>query len=227
VSAASKDTLEKARLERIFSLSVRHLLLLLAPAALLLGVFAPDLLRQWLGQSYADRGAAALRILSFGVMINGLSHVPCGYLQASGRPDIPAKFHLIELAIHLPLTLILVRSFGITGAALAWTLRVCLDSALLFVASNRVLGISPLKVMGGRGGRVAGALATLALALLSIGGARLHAAVAGTLAVGVIVAFGSLVWSFVFDEGEREAIRRALTRAVSRSGDAAERTVAR
>jgi len=212
VSAASTGTTaDKANVERLFAGSVRHLLLLLAPAALVLCVFAPDLLRLWLGQSFADHSAWALRILAFGVMINGLSHIPCGYLQASGRPEVPARFHLIELAIHVPVTWILVRTLGITGAALAWTIRVSLDSVLLFVATDRVLGISPLHVMGGRGDRVAAALAALALAILAVAGARMHPALAGALAAAVLVAFGGVVWSFVLDGTERAAIRRALS----------------
>ena len=211
VSASSRDVGgERARLARIFSLSVRNLLLLLAPAVVMLSIFAPDVLRLWLGSEFAHRSATALRLLAVGVMINGLSHVPCGYLQAAGRPDIPAKFHLLELAIHLPLTWFLVRSLGITVAALAWTIRVTLDGGLLFVASERVLEMSFRDAFQARGKRVLLALAGLAAATAAIAVAHLHVAITMVSAAAVLAMFGLLVWSFVLDQRERAALQRAF-----------------
>ena len=211
VSAASgDDRRERARLARIFALSVRNLLLVLAPAVVLISVFAPAVLRLWLGVEFANRSAVALRVLAIGVMINGLSHVPCGYLQASGRPDIPARFHLLELAIHLPLTWLLVRTWGITGAALAWTIRVSLDGALLFVATDRVLGMSMVHAFRFHGKRVLIALVALVAATLGVWASRLHLAVTGALATAIFACFALLVWRFVLDQAERSAIRRAV-----------------
>ena len=210
VSAASREQeSERVRLSRIFALSVRNLLLLLAPAVLILSIFAPDVLRLWLGREFADHSATALRLLAVGVMVNGLSHVPCGYLQASGRPDVPAGFHLLELGIHIPLTWVLVRTWGITGAALAWTIRVTLDGTLLFIASHRILGMSLGAALRVRGGRVI-------VALLAFGGAALAIAVVGVripvavaLGIALLVAFVIAVWRFVFEASERAAIYRA------------------
>ena len=221
VSAASTQVRgDQSQVARLFTLSLRHLLLVLAPAVLVLTVFAPDVLRLWLGQQFADQSATALRILALGVMLNGLSHIPCGYLQASGRPDIPAKFHLFEAAVHLPLTLLLVHSLGITGAALAWTLRVSLDGALLFSATDRVLGMSPVTVLTGRGARLAGALAALAVALLSITVARPLPALAVAAAGAVLAGFAYVVWSFVLDETERAMIHRVIALTRWRAADA-------
>src|SRR5205814_1034934 len=60
-------------------------------------------------------------------------------ISALGRPDISAKFHMLELAIHLPLAWWLVSTYGITGAATAWTVRVIFDSLLLFRAGTRLM----------------------------------------------------------------------------------------
>lgn len=211
VSATSLDDAnERARLSRIFALSLRHLLLLLAPAVVVLFVFAPDVLRLWLGAEFAARSATALRILAIGVTMNGLSHVPCGYLQASGRPDVPAKFHILELAIHLPLTWVLVKTFGITGAALAWTLRVLLDSILLFAATNRVLGMSLAQLFRGRGARLVMALGILVGGIIAISLVHLPTAGAALLSLAVVAAFGSLAWRAVLDDTERLAARRVL-----------------
>lgn len=210
VSAAAGEGTDRARLSRIFSLSVRNLLLLLAPAVVMLSIFAPDVLRLWLGREFANQSAVALRLLAIGVTINGISHVPCGYLQASGRPDIPAKFHLLELAIHFPLTWMLVSNLGITGAALAWTIRVTLDGILLFIASDRVLGMSLWDVYRKRGGRVSLAVLGLAGTTVAISAARLPLAIAMALGCVALVLFAVAVWWFVFEPPERGAIYHVI-----------------
>jgi len=57
-------------------------------------------------------------------------------VQGYGRPDIAAKFHLLELPFYLITLSLALRWYGIVGAAVAWTLRVTLDASLLFVAAG-------------------------------------------------------------------------------------------
>lgn len=131
-------------LTRVFSKAVRNISLILAGPALALILFGPAILRLWLGDAFAEQGGLAIRILAFGVLANAAAHVPSSFIAALGRPEISAKFHLLELALHLPLAWWLITRYGVTGAALAWTLRVTFDAALLFAAASRVLGV-PLR----------------------------------------------------------------------------------
>jgi O-antigen/teichoic acid export membrane protein len=133
-------------LTRVFSKAVRNIFLILSLPALVLMLFGPELLRLWLGPAYAEQGGLAIRILAFGVVANALAHVPSSFVAALGRPDISAKFHLFELAIHVPLAWWLVTRFGVTGAAIAWTTRVTFDAVLLFAAASRVLG-TPVRTL--------------------------------------------------------------------------------
>jgi O-antigen/teichoic acid export membrane protein len=191
-----------------------------------LSIFAPEVLRLWLGFRYADQSATALRILAIGVMINSLSHVPCGYLQASGRPDIPARFHILELAIYVPLTWFLVRRLGISGAALAWTIRVTLDGTLLFVASRRVLGLSFSEALRDRGKRVVAVLAGLAGAALVIAATHLPPFIAAAVGTVVLSLFGFSVWWFVLEQSERAAVYQAIRLNADRAGGSARSVVA-
>jgi hypothetical protein len=50
----------------------------------------------WLASS-SDRATAVLQVLAVGVLVNCLARVPLTVLQAKGRPDLPAKYHLAEL----------------------------------------------------------------------------------------------------------------------------------
>ena len=134
------------RIDRLFASSMRALLVMMSIPAAIAFFFAPVILRVWMGPEYAAQGEMALRILAVGVLINSIAHIPYTFLEASGRPDVPAKFHMIELVIHVPIAWYLVGAYGITGAAVAWTARVTLDTTLLLLAANRIVPVSLKRV---------------------------------------------------------------------------------
>ena len=63
-------------------------------------------------------------------------------MHAFGRPDLPAKLHLIETPIYLIIVWILISKFGILGAAIGWTLRALVDTMILFFMAGIKLGIA-------------------------------------------------------------------------------------
>jgi O-antigen/teichoic acid export membrane protein len=115
--------------------SLKYVLLLIGPAALILAFFAHALLSCWLGTEFAKQGTTVLQILAVGVVSNSLALVPLSLLHGIGRPDVTAKFHLVELPIHVSMAWFMINRLGLPGAALAWTIRVTLDFLLLLVAA--------------------------------------------------------------------------------------------
>ena len=130
---------DHASVQRIFSKAVARTLLIVAAPALVIAIAGPLLLRLWLGPVFAEHGATAIRILALGVFVNAAAHVPSGVITAMGRPDVVAKFHIIELFIHVPAAWFLITHFGVAGAAAAWTFRVIVDASLLFFTALRML----------------------------------------------------------------------------------------
>lgn len=126
-----------AMLDTLASRSLRTLLLTMGAVVIATILLAEDIVRLWLGSEFASIVTTPFQILAVGVLMNSLASVPYALLQAIGRPDITAKIHLIELPIHLILVWALVSRFGLVGAALAWSIRVTVDAALLFVAAAR------------------------------------------------------------------------------------------
>lgn len=106
-------------------------------------VFAHPILAHWLGADFADHGTTVLRILGCGVLVNGLAQVPFAHIQAVGRADLTAKIHIAEVPAYFALLVLLIRAKGIEGAALAWSLRVAVDAALMFAVSRRLLRVVP------------------------------------------------------------------------------------
>jgi len=127
----------------LFARSIKYVLLTLGPVVLAVMLFAREALQIWLGAEFATKSTLVLQILALGVLINSLAHTPFALLQGVGRPDIPAKFHLLELPFYIGIAWLLVSNWGIAGAAAAWTLRVTLDTLLLFGATFKVYKFSP------------------------------------------------------------------------------------
>ena len=165
----------------------------IAPAILLSHVF----LTLWVGAHLAAVSAPVAAILLLGAWANGVAFIPYAFLQGKGRPDLTAKAHLIEIIPFIAVLVGLTHLLGLPGAALAWTLRVVADLAiLLFMSGRPVARMLPASVL------VAGATA---LALL-VHSAALMAGAA--LASALMLALAGLAIS--------PALRRHAGAAIAR-----------
>jgi O-antigen/teichoic acid export membrane protein len=208
---ASEAARDQTRFIQLGSSSERVLAPVMAlPLALVL-VFAPEILRAWLGPLYAVQSATALRWLAVGVFANSLANPLFVMLYAKNRPDLPARFHLLELVIHIPITIYLIQVFGIAGAAAAWTARATLDMCLLLWGATRISGIPASAILGGR---ILQTATGVALLLTGFGVSKilstmsLLAGVVGVL--GTSVAFAAWSWWWILDDAERTAITGTL-----------------
>jgi O-antigen/teichoic acid export membrane protein len=70
--------------------------------------------------SAANALVAPVALLCLGFFFNVATIIPSTAAMAANRPDLPMRASLITLAVALPLEVVLVRSFGLTGAGLGW-----------------------------------------------------------------------------------------------------------
>lgn len=96
-----------------------------------INLFADQFILIWLGSQYLGGAPNYLRILSFGFFFVTLSQVPYSYIQARLGGMATALVHLFELPIYILLLIMLVRDFGIDGAAYAWSIRLIIEYFLL------------------------------------------------------------------------------------------------
>jgi O-antigen/teichoic acid export membrane protein len=122
---------------RLFRRSVKYVVIVLFPLTLLTVLFAQNALTLWLGAEFASHSTRVLQLLAIGIFVNGLANLPFALVQGAGRADITGKCHLLELPFYLVAVWLLTMHFGILGTAIAWTMRVTLDAALLFWVSGR------------------------------------------------------------------------------------------
>jgi O-antigen/teichoic acid export membrane protein len=130
------------RVQRLFVQAHRFLLLVLIPLNFCLFIWAPELLRLWVGAEFAAQAALPFRILLVGFGIGLFAPFSGVLLQGMGRPDILSKIYLAELIPNILLTLFLVRSHGIVGAAAAYSVRAVVETLSLWVAVAWVFPVS-------------------------------------------------------------------------------------
>ncbi len=184
---------------------LRMLWVLMFPAALAVMAIAPEFLRLWLGPEkgpvYAANAGPVMQLLAWGMYLYAPAYVPFSYLQAIGRPDRPAKLHLLEFPLLVALMWVCVPRFGLAGAAYAWSARALLDLLLL-------LGVSRSQFPSGAGLwsflvlYLAGAVALFPLTCLAHWKSRLMAAVF----LGLLWAGGAL--AVALTPGERRSLLR-------------------
>jgi O-antigen/teichoic acid export membrane protein len=126
---------QQVQQQREVLMSANRLLgLLWLPGLVFLMLFMHELLALWLTEDLADHMTHIAQWLAVGVFINGMSMIVYNLIQSTGRSDITAKFHLLELPFYALFFWYAIGQWAVEGAALAWTLRVLVDFILLYSA---------------------------------------------------------------------------------------------
>jgi O-antigen/teichoic acid export membrane protein len=199
---------DRARLQRLMARSLTMLLLVVGPITLTLAILAPTLLRVWVGASVAVEVTTAFRILAAGALINSVAYLPYMLLLAVGRPDITAKLHLAELALQAVLAFALVSNFGLTGAALAWTIRVAIDTALMFGLAMKFTPVN-MSLFSSRGLQRA-LLFTAMAGLVAILARNLPATWQAIVASAIVIAGLLTGWYWILQVEDKDHLLRAL-----------------
>jgi O-antigen/teichoic acid export membrane protein len=197
---------EGDRFRSAFAAAVRYLMLAVGVAAAVLIAYGREFLGLWLGADFARQSGFVIQILALGAFVNSLAYVPYALLQALGRPDLTAKFHMVELPIHLLLLWTLVRAWGITGAAVAWATRVAIDALLLFIAASRHGAISPRWMLAGEASRVWRFLAVLVGLLIASRAVTAPLWLHGFMVAALLALAAAYVWRVLFQDADRARI---------------------
>lgn len=128
-----------SRFNFLYDKTVKYILCVMTPIVLILTLAAHPFLNVWLGKEFAAQSTLVFQLLALGTLVNSIGQVPFSAIQAMGRPDITAKIHLLELPIYLGMIWFLALKMGIAGAALAWLIRVLIDTAVLYRLANRMM----------------------------------------------------------------------------------------
>lgn len=197
------------RLAFLFDCGVNYIFIAMFPVILILLVFAPEALGFWLGNDFARQSTPVVRWLAAAIFLNSLGNVPFAHLQSIGRADITAKLHVFELPVYIATLFLAVKFAGIQGAAIAWLVRVLIDTTLLFFFSRRAL------TQVGKGLRwpllLATTLTVFAVATIPV---RFGFKIAEVAVVCVSGAF--VLWRWLLSPKEKTFFRSQVMRSRSR-----------
>jgi O-antigen/teichoic acid export membrane protein len=117
--------------------SLKYIFMWSGPIALIFVFYAKPFLHIWLGSDFSIHSSLILQILSLGFLITSLSGVPFNYLQGIGKVALSTKVQIGELIFFLPLAVMMIKRWGIQGAAIALGLKTLLLTAALLIISQR------------------------------------------------------------------------------------------
>ncbi|WP_192459576.1 flippase [Musicola keenii] len=97
----------------------------------------PEFLQFWLKGSVESDSIHVGRILCVGIFINSIGIMFYTLIHALGDSKSTALIHLVELPFYIFLLYFFIVKFGIAGAAIAWTLRVGVDTFFMYLIMIR------------------------------------------------------------------------------------------
>lgn len=144
---ASELNNNNARVKLIFFKATKYIFLILFIPAILIIFGAKIGLSLWISPEFAEKSYRAAQFLAVGIVFNGMAFIPYALIQAKGRSDITAKFHMVEFPVYAVCLILFIKSFGITGAAIAWMARVIADYVLLMVYALNIISYNSETVL--------------------------------------------------------------------------------
>lgn len=138
-AVATTSTRDPERTTLLFDRVLRVTLTLLFLPTLVLVGLAPDILRIWLGATFEAQSTVVMQLIAIAVFLNCLGQGAQTLIQGLGRPDLTAKYHLVELPFYALALWWLLPRYGLVGAAIAWSARTILDTVALMITCPLLL----------------------------------------------------------------------------------------
>lgn len=130
-------------MDRFYKVVTKWVLSLTTPLFVILSMYSAEVQSLLFGPSYAS-GGVPLAILSVGLLVHGGSGVARDALISLGYTKIILAVNLLSTALNIGLNVILVRQFGIVGAATATSATFVLFNFLFVYYLYRLKSIHPL-----------------------------------------------------------------------------------
>jgi len=203
---------DRARTARLFGRGINYIFLALFPLALIIVTLAHEGMTLWLGAEFADNSAFVLQWLAVGVFINSIAQIPFALVQGAGRPDLTAKMHIVELPFYLLALWWLLGVYGIKGAAIAWVVRVGVDTLILFAMAQWLLPDARAFIWNSL------LRIIIAVCVFIMAGYTAGLFMKGVFLVGTLITFILVAWFWLLAPEEREMLKDFFRLRMTRNG---------
>lgn len=127
---SSEFVTNRERAKRLYFKCLQTVFIIIFPICLILFMYAKAGLALWIGSEFAEKSTLISKILIIGIFLNSLNIINCTFVQSTGKSDLQAKILLAEFPFYLIILWFFVKHFGLTGAALAWLVRIIIEFAV-------------------------------------------------------------------------------------------------
>ncbi|MEK7855918.1 MAG: hypothetical protein AAB288_07505, partial [Acidobacteriota bacterium] len=203
---------DRERLSSIYSRCIRIVLIAFLPTLVLVAVVARPFLTLWAGADFGNESVTPLHILLIGLLFNAVAFFPVSAIVASGRTAVLAKLYWAELLLYIPFVFWLVGAYGANGAAVAWSVRIIVDSVVLFALANRISGVSVERVSAV--GTLAFIVIAIPFALVQISDLHVWIMFVGSFAA--FATYGMIVWTKLLENEEILWLRARINAVIYR-----------
>lgn len=112
---------ETEKLTDLYRLGTRMLAAVIFPVAMVLAIFAGDLVLVWTGNpGIASSVAPVIALLAIGSALHGMMHFPYALQLAYGITRLPLTINAILMIVLVPLIIFFALKYGALGGAMAW-----------------------------------------------------------------------------------------------------------
>lgn len=139
VSSSLSATGDMERVRSLYFRATGFVVLFVVTVAIPPSILARPLLQHWLGGAFPARSTTALILLNATYALVALTAVPFYVLLGLGRPRVAALFSVVSAALNIALVVVLVPSYGVVGAAVAFLLSTAPVPFFILFVEKRVL----------------------------------------------------------------------------------------
>lgn len=126
---------EREKLNELFSDATKYLTLVSVPVFIFIFVFSDLIITTWVGPGY-ELSSNILRIMCVGQLINMTFSAPGNsIIPNTGIPKYQMAEGLLNLCINIVLSFLLIKFFGIYGAAIGNTVSIIISSTYILIVS--------------------------------------------------------------------------------------------
>jgi O-antigen/teichoic acid export membrane protein len=193
---ATSFRVDRQRSAMLLERGLKYIFLSIFPIVLFIVTFAPEGLAMWLDDRFVQNSSGVTRILAIGIFFACLGQIPYAFIQGAARPDLTGKLHFAQFPPFILMLVVSIKWAGIDGVAMIWTFRFMIDTLVMYVAAQHLLGEHRLDTKRNLAVVVSAFIAIMVLVVLP----SLLWRVLGFLLVNVVFAWVGLRYILSTDE---------------------------
>ena len=117
--------------KKVFGFSVLLTALFMGIVCSFIFLFSYEFMSIWISIDFAEKSFFYLRVFSVGMFFSCVAYIPFSFIQSMGGSVFIARSQLIQLPFYVFFLYWSVVSYGLSGLAVIWLVRIVLDSFLL------------------------------------------------------------------------------------------------